>query len=70
VIERGALPSTSRERVSAAAAADVASGQHSRRRWVTEGETGATLATAASKQAIERAGIQARRLDAFLHASA
>jgi 3-oxoacyl-[acyl-carrier-protein] synthase-3 len=39
------------------------------RRWVTEGETGATLATAASKQAIERAGIQARDIDLIIYAT-
>ena len=33
------------------------------RRWVSEGETGASMATAASKQAIERSGIALRDID-------
>src|SRR5215475_13855774 len=39
------------------------------RRWVAEGETGATLATAASKQAIERAGLQPRDIDMIIYAT-
>jgi 3-oxoacyl-[acyl-carrier-protein] synthase-3 len=39
------------------------------RRWVTEGETGATLATAASKQALERAGLAARDIDLIILAT-
>lgn len=39
------------------------------RRWVVEGETGATLATAASKQAIERAGLQPRDIDLIVYAT-
>jgi 3-oxoacyl-[acyl-carrier-protein] synthase-3 len=39
------------------------------RRWVSEGETGATLATAASKQAIERAGLQPRDIDMIIYAT-
>ena len=39
------------------------------RRWVSEGETGATLATAASKEAIERAGLQPRDIDMIISAS-
>lgn len=39
------------------------------RRWVSDGETGATLATAASKQAIERAGITAKDIDMIILAT-
>lgn len=39
------------------------------RRWVSPGETGATLATAASKQAIERAGITAKDIDMIILAT-
>src|SRR5262245_3302426 len=39
------------------------------RRWVSEGETGATLATAASKQAIERAGLTPRDIDLIVYAT-
>jgi 3-oxoacyl-[acyl-carrier-protein] synthase-3 len=39
------------------------------RRWVVEGETGATLATAASRQAIERAGLEPRDIDLIIYAT-
>jgi 3-oxoacyl-[acyl-carrier-protein] synthase-3 len=39
------------------------------RRWVSEGETGATLATEASKHAIERAGLQPRDIDMIIYAT-
>jgi 3-oxoacyl-[acyl-carrier-protein] synthase-3 len=39
------------------------------RRWVSEGETGATLATAASTEAIERAGLQPRDIDMIIYAT-
>ena len=39
------------------------------RRWVVEGETGATLATAASKEALERAGLQPRDIDMIIYAT-
>jgi 3-oxoacyl-[acyl-carrier-protein] synthase III len=39
------------------------------RRWVSEGETGTTLATAASRQAIERAGLQPRDIDMIVLAT-
>ena len=39
------------------------------RRWVVEGETGATLATAAAKEAIERAGIDPRGIDLIIYAT-
>lgn len=39
------------------------------RRWVSEGETGATLATAASKQALERAGLSPRDIDLIILAT-
>ncbi|HEX7843677.1 MAG TPA: beta-ketoacyl-ACP synthase III [Kofleriaceae bacterium] len=39
------------------------------RRWVVEGETGATLATAASKEAIERAGLTPRDIDLIVYAT-
>jgi len=39
------------------------------RHWVSEGETGATLAVAASKQAIERAGLAPRDIDLIIYAT-
>src|SRR5215470_3372304 len=39
------------------------------RRWVSEGETGTTLATAASKEAIERAGLSPRDIDLIILAT-
>jgi 3-oxoacyl-[acyl-carrier-protein] synthase-3 len=39
------------------------------RRWVSEGETGASLATAASRQAIERAGLEPRDIDLIVYAT-
>jgi 3-oxoacyl-[acyl-carrier-protein] synthase III len=39
------------------------------RRWVSEGETGASLAIAASQQAIERAGLQTRDIDLIIYAT-
>ena len=39
------------------------------RRWVAEGETGASMATAASKQAIERAGLTPRDIDLIVYAT-
>lgn len=39
------------------------------RRWVSEGETGATLATAASKEAIERAGLGPKDIDLIIYAT-
>jgi len=39
------------------------------RRWVSEGETGATMATAAAQQALERAGITAKDLDLIIYAT-
>ncbi|MGH9887365.1 MAG: 3-oxoacyl-ACP synthase III family protein, partial [bacterium] len=39
------------------------------RHWVSEGETGTTLATAASKQAIERAGLTPRDIDMIVLAT-
>jgi 3-oxoacyl-[acyl-carrier-protein] synthase-3 len=39
------------------------------RHWVSEGETGATLATAAAKEAIERAGITPRDIDLIIYAT-
>src|SRR5262245_13268071 len=39
------------------------------RRWVSDGETGATLATAASQQAIERAGLVPRDIDLIILAT-
>jgi 3-oxoacyl-[acyl-carrier-protein] synthase-3 len=39
------------------------------RHWVVEGETGATLATAAAKEAIERAGIATRDIDLIIYAT-
>ncbi len=39
------------------------------RHWVEEGETGTTLATAASQQAIERAGIAPKDIDLIIYAT-
>lgn len=39
------------------------------RRWVSDGETGATLATAAAKEAIERAGLRPRDIDMIVYAT-
>jgi 3-oxoacyl-[acyl-carrier-protein] synthase-3 len=39
------------------------------RRWVAEGETGASLATAASREAIERAGLSPRDIDLIIYAT-
>src|SRR5882757_2550078 len=39
------------------------------RRWVSEGETGATMATAAAQQALERAGLTAKDLDLIIYAT-
>jgi 3-oxoacyl-[acyl-carrier-protein] synthase-3 len=39
------------------------------RHWVSEGETGATLATAAAQQAIERAGLTPRDIDMIVYAT-
>ena len=39
------------------------------RRWVAEGETGATLATSASKEAIERAGLEPKDIDLIIYAT-
>src|SRR4051812_34128468 len=39
------------------------------RRWVSEGETGASLATAAAREAIERAGIEPRAIDLIIYAT-
>src|ERR1043165_6625464 len=39
------------------------------RRWVSEGETGTTLATAARQQAIERAGLTPRDIDLIVLAT-
>jgi 3-oxoacyl-[acyl-carrier-protein] synthase-3 len=39
------------------------------RRWVSEGETGATLAAAAAQQAISRAGISPRDIDMIIYAT-
>ena len=39
------------------------------RRWVAPGETGTTLATAASKEAIERAGLTPRDIDLIVYAT-
>jgi 3-oxoacyl-[acyl-carrier-protein] synthase-3 len=39
------------------------------RRWVGEGETGTTLATAASKEAIERAGLTPKDIDLLIYAT-
>jgi 3-oxoacyl-[acyl-carrier-protein] synthase III len=39
------------------------------RRWVSDGETGCSMATAASKEAIERAGIEAKDIDLIIYAT-
>ncbi|HVK83029.1 MAG TPA: beta-ketoacyl-ACP synthase III [Kofleriaceae bacterium] len=39
------------------------------RHWVSEGETGASLATAASQQALERAGVAAKDIDLIIYAT-
>ena len=39
------------------------------RRWVSEGETGTTLATAASREALERSGLQPRDVDLIILAT-
>lgn len=39
------------------------------RRWVAEGETGASMATAASREAIERAGLTPRDIDLIIYAT-
>ena len=39
------------------------------RRWVVEGETGATMATIASKEAIERAGLEPKDIDLIVYAT-
>ena len=39
------------------------------RRWVSEGETGTTLATAASTEAIRRAGIEPKDIDLIIYAT-
>jgi 3-oxoacyl-[acyl-carrier-protein] synthase III len=39
------------------------------RHWVVEGETGTTLATEASKQALERAGLEAKDIDLIIYAT-
>ena len=39
------------------------------RHWVSEGETGATLAAAASREAIERAGLQPKDIDLIIYAT-
>jgi len=39
------------------------------RRWVGEGETGTTLATAATKEAIERAGLTPKDIDLLIYAT-
>jgi 3-oxoacyl-[acyl-carrier-protein] synthase-3 len=39
------------------------------RRWVSDGETGTTLATAASKEAIERAGLTPKDIDLLIYAT-
>jgi 3-oxoacyl-[acyl-carrier-protein] synthase-3 len=39
------------------------------RHWVAEGETGATLATAAAREAIERAGLSPRDIDLIIYAT-
>ncbi len=40
-----------------------------RRRWVVEGETGASLAATASRRALEAAGLEPRDLDAIVYAT-
>src|SRR5215470_3005455 len=39
------------------------------RRWVSPGETGAQLASVASREAIERAGIQPKDVDLIIYAT-
>jgi len=39
------------------------------RHWVSEGETGCSLATAASKQAMERAGVDPKDIDLIIYAT-
>src|SRR5678815_4326378 len=39
------------------------------RRWVEPGETGADLATKAAREAIDRAGIQAKDIDLIIYAT-
>ena len=39
------------------------------RHWVEEGETGTTLATAASKQALERSGVDPKDIDLIIYAT-
>lgn len=39
------------------------------RRWVSEGETGATMAAKASREAIERAGLQPKDIDLIVYAT-
>ena len=39
------------------------------RRWVSDGESGATLATAASKEAIARAGLEPKDIDLIIYAT-
>jgi 3-oxoacyl-[acyl-carrier-protein] synthase III len=39
------------------------------RRWVSEGETGASLATAASREAIQRAGLEPKDIDLIIYAT-
>src|SRR5437870_12751262 len=39
------------------------------RRWVSDGETGASLATAASKEAIQRAGLEPKDIDLIVYAT-
>jgi 3-oxoacyl-[acyl-carrier-protein] synthase-3 len=39
------------------------------RRWVSEGETGCSLATAAAKEAIERAGLRPKDIDMIVYAT-
>lgn len=39
------------------------------RRWVSEGETGASLATAASREALEKAGLEPKDIDLIVYAT-
>ncbi len=39
------------------------------RRWVSEGETGASLATAASQEALEKAGLEPKDIDLIVYAT-
>ncbi len=39
------------------------------RRWVSEGETGATMATAAAKEALERSGLSPKDIDLIIYAT-